>query len=338
MFPRRTFVRIPWVVRAVVPGIFSFSMAWAMGTATAASLESAQMGAPGQIGGVSIASGQPAVGWRFEVSVPFQVQRIGGHLLSIPDHRPIYGAIIALDSITSLPVGAPFHLDEMVASTTFVPPSPSDEIILPFAATLAPGAYALLFGTDYLGVTGIGALPNSSTGQPDIPPTTIDSYMVYGIPRPGASHEWREGLGSHMRMIVRGTTVGLTADFDIDGVVDASDRVLWEASFGVNAMADANDNGLSEGSDFLAWQRQRAGDGASLATSRIVPEPSAVMMGMLAWCVYGIHGVLAAFGREPPWKSIRRQFGRRSSCGRGNETLSSRRERNSTVAPNCSRR
>jgi len=248
-------------------------------TATAATLESAQMGIPGKTSGVSIASGQSATGWRFEVSVPFQVESIGGHLYS-SDQQPIYGAIIALDSITSLPQGLPFNPNEVVASTTFIPPSPSDEILVPLSATLAPGAYVLLFGTNALGATGIAAVPNFPAEQPDIPPTTIDSYITFGIPRPGAPLEWRERLGSSRRFIVRGTTVGLSADFDIDGDVDDSDLELWKTSFGTSPAADSNNNGLSDGNDFLAWQRQRTGNAAGASQS--VPEPATGLLGVFA--------------------------------------------------------
>ncbi len=249
--------------------------------AAGATLESAQMGIPGKTSGVAIASGQTAVGWRFEVGVSFQVESIGGHLFSI-DQQPIYGAIIALDSITSLPQGLPFNPNEVVASTTFIPPSPSDEILVPLSATLAPGAYALLFGTEALGVTGFASVPNFTAEQPDIPPTTIDSYITFGIPRPGAPLKWREGLGSSKRLIVRGTTVGLTADFDIDGDVDGSDLGLWEASFGANPAADSDNNGLSDGNDFLAWQRQWTGNAASLGASQSVPEPATGVLGFFA--------------------------------------------------------
>ncbi|MEM9659417.1 MAG: matrixin family metalloprotease, partial [Planctomycetota bacterium] len=48
----------------------------------------------------------------------------------------------------------------------------------------------------------------------------------------------------------------LPADFTEDGVVDALDLALWEQSFGVNAVADADDDFDSDGFDFLVWQRQ----------------------------------------------------------------------------------
>jgi hypothetical protein len=51
-----------------------------------------------------------------------------------------------------------------------------------------------------------------------------------------------------------------TADFTGDGVVDQSDLVRWEQSFGMSSgastsLGDANGDGDVDGGDFLAWQR-----------------------------------------------------------------------------------
>ncbi len=283
LFPRDLPVRSLFWIRAFAAGVYLAANIHAASTASAASLESAPMGIPGKVSGVSIApGGQSVIGWRFEVSVPFQVESIGGHLFG-SNQQPIFGAIVALDSISSLPLGLPFNPSEVVASTTLIPPSPSDEIVLPLSTTLAPGAYALLFGTNELGVTGIAAVPNSPSEQPDIPPTTIQSYIVYGIPRPGRPLQWRENLTSSMRFFVRGTTVGLTADFDIDGDVDAEDLALWETSFGVSVSADANNNSLSDGADFLAWQRQQTDGSPESEASQGVPEPTTGVLSLLAF-------------------------------------------------------
>lgn len=247
------------------------------------SLESAEMGVPGKVSGVSIApGGQSVVGWRFEVSAPFQVEQIGGHLFG-SNQQPIYGAIIALDSITSLPQGLPFNLDEVVASTTFVPPSPSNEILLPLTATLAPGAYALVFGTDFLGVTGEAAVPNFSSEQPDIPPTTIDSFIIYGIPRPNAPQEWRERLGSHMRMIVRGATVGLAADYNNNSTVDAADYTVWLDNLGTNNLLPNDPLGGTIGqAHYDQWKSNFGtvlGSSSTFDSAEVpVPEPSCLVL------------------------------------------------------------
>lgn len=65
-----------------------------------------------------------------------------------------------------------------------------------------------------------------------------------------------------------------SADFNYDGVVNASDLAVWKSSVGVNRLGDANSDGVTDGTDFLLWQRQfaLAGSGSLLASS--IPEPT----------------------------------------------------------------
>ena len=46
------------------------------------------------------------------------------------------------------------------------------------------------------------------------------------------------------------------ADFTVDDRVDGSDLVAWSAGFGNGDTADSDDDGDSDGTDFLTWQRQ----------------------------------------------------------------------------------
>jgi hypothetical protein len=70
---------------------------------------------------------------------------------------------------------------------------------------------------------------------------------------------------------------GLSADFDRDQDVDIDDLRTWQASYGRNGAADSQGDGMSDGRDFLAWQRQYTGvlsPGGSLV---IVPEPHSTL-------------------------------------------------------------
>jgi len=169
-------------------------------------LESATLGATGLDWGTSITEAQ-FVGWRFEISTPLEVEEIGGHLLGFPavGNGQIFGALIRLASIDVFPAGDPFTPEETVASVVFQPPFPSAEVLVPLSVALEPGAYALVFGSDLFGATGNGGIPNSPD-QADIPPTTIDSYIFYGIPGPSQAPIWRGSLASKMRFLVSGTT------------------------------------------------------------------------------------------------------------------------------------
>ena len=83
--------------------------------------------------------------------------------------------------------------------------------------------------------------------------------------------------------------VTFSADFDFDGKVDSLDRVEWEASYGLDALADANNDGLSNADDFLIWQRQNgSGISALTAVVQTVPEPNALILSvtLVAGCLH----------------------------------------------------
>jgi hypothetical protein len=61
---------------------------------------------------------------------------------------------------------------------------------------------------------------------------------------------------------------GVPGDFNNDQNVDATDLGLWRTAFGATAVGDADDDGDSDGRDFLIWQRNF--DPAGFAA---VPEP-----------------------------------------------------------------
>lgn len=68
-------------------------------------------------------------------------------------------------------------------------------------------------------------------------------------------------------------------DFDSDGDIDSDDLIQWEGDYGVNGDSDANDDGRSDGIDFLTWQRNQAGTQATAALTA-VPEPNSMMLVM----------------------------------------------------------
>jgi hypothetical protein len=77
------------------------------------------------------------------------------------------------------------------------------------------------------------------------------------------------------------------ADFDEDGDVDGNDLANWKAGFGASGAATTHMQGNADGDldvdgvDFLTWQRQ-LGSVASVAVSAAAPEPTGVVMGLLA--------------------------------------------------------
>jgi hypothetical protein len=151
--------------------------------------ESATLGPIGQFGGTGVFSDQ-FVGARFEITAPTTVTAIGGHLYGSYDS--IFGAIIALDSMDALPQGFPFAGGEVLASTAFTPDSPSTDYRTPLSVTLAPGTYALVFGTGQFGATGEGMMPSNNTDLPGA------SYFWWN------GSTWQDGGFSSARFVVEG--------------------------------------------------------------------------------------------------------------------------------------
>jgi hypothetical protein len=83
----------------------------------------------------------------------------------------------------------------------------------------------------------------------------------------------------------------ITADFDLNGIVDEDDLHEWRAAYGVDAAGDADGDGDTDGRDYLAWQRQ-FGSGVPAVEGVAVPEP-----GPLEFSLLGIFG---------NWRSRRR--------------------------------
>jgi hypothetical protein len=257
-------------------------------------LESAEMGTPGRIGGTAITTAQ-WVAWRFSIDSPLAVHHIGGHLLAIPDQPgDIFAAFVRLSAVDSLPIGAPFNDDEVVATTTFRPNFPSDEYIAPIETTLVPGSYALVFGTGLYGATGFASLHNGPD-QPDIPPTNLSSFIFWSIPSPGAPNEWRQNLASNMRFIVQADVIQIPGDYNLDGTVGPDDYDLWKADYGETGdqNADGNNDLIVNAADYTVW-RDNLGDtllgGAGSVAA--VPEPTAltiILVGLAAIALGNSH-------------------------------------------------
>ncbi len=87
--------------------------------------------------------------------------------------------------------------------------------------------------------------------------------------------------------VVQSITPIAPVDFDLDGDIDEYDLAKWEADYG-GPGSDADGDGLSAGSDFLAWQRQYTGSASPALAATAVPEPAG-----LALMLMGLIGILA---------------------------------------------
>ncbi len=80
----------------------------------------------------------------------------------------------------------------------------------------------------------------------------------------------------------------LAGDYNLDGVVDSADYVLWRKTVGTaNLAADGNGDGVVNGGDYDFW-RQRFGNTSGGVGSSSVPEPTAVVMLLLSLGIAGL--------------------------------------------------
>lgn len=267
--------------------ILAFGLALPSLPAASITLASAEMGPTDQGIGPSV-SATNYVGWRFRLTRTTVVTEVGGHLGAI--NGSLFAAIISLTAIDAMPQGEPFTDGTVKASTSFTPPTPSGEFRTPLSASLAPGAYALIFGSGKFNASGVALA--AINGQPNIAPTTSSSYVFWRQTVPGV-YNWTVGTSNNIRFVVSGSEIAGPTDFNIDGKVDSNDLPVWKAGFGGAAPAgvangDANADGKVDGVDFLAWQRSVT----TSATVGVVPEPSAFVSAVLAMLGVGRIGLL----------------------------------------------
>ena len=77
------------------------------------------------------------------------------------------------------------------------------------------------------------------------------------------------------------------SDFDGDQLVTAADLAQWQTGYGTS-LADADQDGDSDGADYLVWQTQLDGPGTGVAAT--VPEPQTLTLVATV--------ILLAFGRK----------------------------------------
>ena len=72
----------------------------------------------------------------------------------------------------------------------------------------------------------------------------------------------------------------LEADFNEDSFVDQTDLSILKAALGTSDLGDTDDDGDTDGADFLLWQRQFTTQqvGGSVASSFAVPEPASAIL------------------------------------------------------------
>ena len=80
----------------------------------------------------------------------------------------------------------------------------------------------------------------------------------------------------------------LAADFNADGLVDSYDLESWTSAYGMDDGGDTNGDSVTDGADFLLWQRQLGSHiwaSMPFANSVVVPEPTAVRLAVFCFLI-----------------------------------------------------
>lgn len=150
------------------------------------------------------------LGVRFSLTQTTQISQIGGMIQGnsssqFAGNLELFGAIASIDSPNGFPNALPPTF-QPIAVTTFFPPvaSVSTDTLVPLSVVLAPGNYALIFGSFQFGATGSGYMPYMSgdIGQ--------QSFFVGSIHSTnGTDADWNNGDGDadDFRFVIYGTAV-----------------------------------------------------------------------------------------------------------------------------------
>lgn len=159
--------------------------------------ESASGGATSAYSGTSVGgSSKQIYGAAFSITQNIDVTAIGGLFFSqgYPFPDDIFGALIALDSLDDVPVGSGLAESDVMGYATFhVGATTPHEVMAPLSVRLAPGSYAVVFGSGEFGTSGIAALP--LTGS-----VYAQNYLVYNTD----GGQWYGGTGGG-RVFVEGS-------------------------------------------------------------------------------------------------------------------------------------
>ncbi|HYO23569.1 MAG TPA: hypothetical protein VEQ85_01330, partial [Lacipirellulaceae bacterium] len=125
---------------------------------------------------------------------------------------------------------------------------------------------------------------NTGVGTIDV----IDSLILnnvpmapgtYGAPGSGASFTSTFFSGTGQLQVTTLGVAPVAGDFDGNGTVQAADLAVLQQSFGYSRGGDLDQDGDTDGNDFVLWQR--LGVSPTLAAGGAVPEPAAGLLAAL---------------------------------------------------------
>ena len=135
------------------------------------------------------------VGVRFHSDQPVLTTQVGGHFVkNAGANEPFFGAIIALANENDFPDSGNLSTPDVIGNTLLSFPEPSNEVFGVIDEPLAPGWYALVFGSGLLGASGSGVALNNGVdlGEP--------AYIAF---QPGPGFGWSESRRLSVQLHIR---------------------------------------------------------------------------------------------------------------------------------------
>jgi hypothetical protein len=138
------------------------------------------------------------VGVRFQLNQRALTSKIGGHFVA-SSSGTFFGAIVELDDGNDFPDSKDLMTSDVLGHSLLTFPNPSAEVFADLSLELAPGWYALVFGSGLFEATASGGAVRNGTdiGEP--------SYIV-ALPAGTGWHDLTFSLPNH-RFIVQGEIV-----------------------------------------------------------------------------------------------------------------------------------
>ena len=135
----------------------------------------------------------------------------------------------------------------------------------------------LRFGAnaEFLPAQGIATYANGVQKLDTINSPTVIGYILGGIVA-DAGNSGNTAASGRIFQVVLKPASDLLADFDDDGDVDGSDFLTWQQGYGTTSGAtseqgDTNGDGAVDGADFLVWQSEFGNSPASVVASVAIP-------------------------------------------------------------------
>jgi hypothetical protein len=147
------------------------------------------------LGDYSIYDGR-YLGASFSITQQTTITSIGAQFGAY-SYGTIFGAIVPLASLTTLPAGSPTDLASIALGHTILSmPSQIEDVSGSLSLALAPGTYGIVFGSGLFGATGTAGIGQSND---DVGSANFFQYLA------AASSDWLSADGEGVRLFVDGT-------------------------------------------------------------------------------------------------------------------------------------